>query len=201
MHPTCISARHKPDLAWGTPGLPWHRGCFCSHVALLVLPRLCEASWVGVTGPLMMRRLKSDAVKQQGWKSWKKSLKNSKRGRLGLKQQQENKMPSQCTSLNSAASAVIAASQATIPTAVGQAEELCPPPAVAVLAQQRLADTDAHQSGCSSVSSTTGCDSECLRGVNQMGKMLPFCCLEMEPLFNMEACFNSRRCFADTTGQ
>lgn len=31
-----------------------------------------------------------------------------------------------------------------------------------------------------------------------MGKMVPFCCLETEPLFNMEACFNEPGCFADT---
>lgn len=29
-----------------------------------------------------------------------------------------------------------------------------------------------------------------------MRKMLPFCCLEMKPLFNMEAFFNLPRCFA-----
>lgn len=29
-----------------------------------------------------------------------------------------------------------------------------------------------------------------------MRKMLPFCCLEMKPLFNTEAFFNLPRCFA-----
>lgn len=41
-----------------------------------------EASWAGVTGLLMTGGLKSDAMKWQGWKCWKKSLKNSKRGGL-----------------------------------------------------------------------------------------------------------------------
>lgn len=117
-----------------------------------------------------------------------------KRGTMGLKQQQENKMQSQHTSSSSVASSVLAASQATIPAAVGQVEEPC-----TSQQWQCLADTDVHWSGCSSVSSMTGCDSECLRGANQMGKMLPFRCLEMEPRFNIEACFNSPRCFADTT--
>lgn len=62
--------------------MPQHRGCVCSQVALLVLPRLHEASWAGVMGPLMMGGLKSVAMKPQGWKGWKKSLKNSKRGGL-----------------------------------------------------------------------------------------------------------------------
>lgn len=47
-----------------------------------MLLRLCEASWARIMGSLMTGGLKSDAVKRPGWKSWNKSLKNSKRGEL-----------------------------------------------------------------------------------------------------------------------
>lgn len=67
---------------------------------------------------------------------------------MGLKQQQENKMPFQHTSSNSFANATLSLSQATIPAVAGQVEELC------------LADTDVPWSGCSSVPRMIGCDSK-----------------------------------------
>lgn len=109
-------------------------------------------------GSLIAAGLKSDAMKQQDWKNWKKKPEEwQKRETMGLKQQRENKMPFLQIS-NSSANATLSLSQATIPAVAGQVDELCPP--LAMLSQQCLADTDVHWSGCSSVPSMTGCDSE-----------------------------------------
>lgn len=72
-----------------------------------MLLRLHEASWSRVLGSMMTAGLKSDAMKEQDWKNWKKNLKNGKkRETMGLKLQKENKMPFLQTS-NSSANATL----------------------------------------------------------------------------------------------
>jgi len=99
-----------------------------------VLLRLCEASRAG-NGPLDDRRVEEGCREAAGLEEMEEDPEEQQEmGTTGMKQQQEKKMPSQCTSSSSAASAALATSRATVPAVAGQAEEPCPPLAVAALA-------------------------------------------------------------------